>query len=95
MARGDRVSGVSSFVSLALDMARGLAYLHAQQPPIVHRDVALRNFLVSSSGSVMISDFGLARKSAMLELDAVSMVFALRGGKLFFKFHQVMFDYAN
>jgi hypothetical protein len=70
-AHPERVSRFSLFLSAALDMARGLAYLHEQNPPIIHRDVALRNFLISSSGSLVISDFGLARLSQSLSLDSV------------------------
>jgi serine/threonine protein kinase len=46
-------------VDLLLDMARGLKHLHDHA--FVHRDVALRNFLVSASGSAVLSDFGLTR----------------------------------
>ena len=35
----------SETVSIMLDVAEGLAYLHQQNPPIVHRDVASKNIL--------------------------------------------------
>ena len=34
-------------VSIALDVAEGLAYLHQQNPPIVHRDLATKNVLLT------------------------------------------------
>jgi hypothetical protein len=47
-------------VALACDMAAGVAHLHAHG--LVHRDIALRNFLLSAEGRAMICDFGLARR---------------------------------
>ena len=35
-------------LSMALDCARGVACLHAQQPPIVHMDLKSANFLLGS-----------------------------------------------
>ncbi|KAF7074623.1 hypothetical protein CFC21_079468 [Triticum aestivum] len=49
-------------VQLALDMARGLSYLHAQK--IVHRDVKAENMLLDRKKSVKIADFGVARVEA-------------------------------
>ncbi|CAI5469542.1 unnamed protein product [Closterium sp. Yama58-4] len=47
---------------IALDVARGLEYLHAHH--IVHRDLKSDNILVSYKGSVKIADFGVARTEA-------------------------------
>lgn len=51
-------------VSLALDVARGLNYIHCNQPPIVHRDVKSDNVLVKkrsdNSWMAKVSDFGAA-----------------------------------
>ena len=52
----------SDLVQLALDMARGLSYLHAQK--IVHRDVKAENMLLDRKKSVKIADFGVARVEA-------------------------------
>jgi hypothetical protein len=49
------------------DMAAGVASLHAHS--IVHYDVHLRNFLVSSDKRVLLSDFGLARHESCDFLD--------------------------
>ena len=49
-----------AIIRILCDMARGLAHLHKYN--IVHRDVALRNFLVGSNGRVMVCDFGMSRQ---------------------------------
>ena len=45
---------------MALDITRGLGYLHPQR--IIHRDVKLHNVVVSNHRCKLI-DFGLARKA--------------------------------
>ncbi len=45
--------------SMALDVARGLAYL--KDLKYVHRDIACRNCLVNSSRVVKLADFGMTR----------------------------------
>lgn len=50
-------------ISLALDVARGLNYMHRSQPPIVHRDVKSDNVLLKrwdNSWIAKVSDFGAA-----------------------------------
>ncbi|KAL3813786.1 hypothetical protein ACJIZ3_015054 [Penstemon smallii] len=49
-------------IQLALDMARGLSYLHSKK--IVHRDVKTENMLLDKSRTVKIADFGVARVEA-------------------------------
>ncbi|GIL81741.1 hypothetical protein Vretimale_1362 [Volvox reticuliferus] len=48
-------------LSVGLDVARGLHYLHCCNPAIVHRDLKPENILLDASGTAKISDFGLAR----------------------------------
>jgi len=43
-----------------LDVCKGIALLHAQQPPIVHRDLKLENVLESERGVCKLCDFGSA-----------------------------------
>ena len=56
-----------AFFSMALkcsvlqDVARGLAYLHGQLPPIIHRDLSARNVLLNSGMVGKIADLGVAR----------------------------------
>lgn len=46
---------------LARQAAEGIAYLHGQFPPIVHRDLKCQNLLVNREGNVKVSDFGLSK----------------------------------
>nr|XP_043616615.1 serine/threonine-protein kinase STY13-like [Erigeron canadensis] len=49
-------------MQLALDLARGLNYLHTKK--IVHRDVKTENMLLDKSRTLKIADFGVARVEA-------------------------------
>ena len=46
---------------IALDVASAMEYLHAQSPPIVHRDIKSHNVLKSYNGSYKLCDFGLVK----------------------------------
>lgn len=48
-------------VRMALDIARGMNYLHHLNPPIVHRDLKSSNLLVDKNWTVKVGDFGLSR----------------------------------
>eukprot|EP00879_Flechtneria_rotunda_P011156 GHRR01011654.1.p1 GENE.GHRR01011654.1~~GHRR01011654.1.p1 ORF type:complete len:1165 (+),score=475.65 GHRR01011654.1:461-3955(+) len=48
-------------VEFAMDVARGMACLHAQRPIIIHRDLKTANLLVSARFEVKVADFGLSR----------------------------------
>ncbi|KAI4368371.1 hypothetical protein MLD38_016934 [Melastoma candidum] len=49
-------------IQLALDLARGLSYLHSKK--IVHRDVKSENMLLDGRRNLKIADFGVARVEA-------------------------------
>mmetsp|Transcript_27257 Transcript_27257/g.38413 ORF Transcript_27257/g.38413 Transcript_27257/m.38413 type:complete len:685 (+) Transcript_27257:201-2255(+) len=46
---------------IAMDVAKGMNYLHKSNPPIVHRDLKTYNLLVDGNYKVKVCDFGLAR----------------------------------
>ena len=56
-----------SFFSMALkcsvlnNVANGLAYLHEQLPPIIHRDLSARNVLLDSDMVAKVADLGVVR----------------------------------
>lgn len=51
--------------SIAVDIAKGIAYLHSLNPPVIHGDIKPSNVLLDHNFCAKISDFGLARlKSA-------------------------------
>ena len=56
--------GVLSFdlqVSILLDIAVGLSFLHGQKEPIIHRDLSSNNILLTIHLGAKISDLGLAK----------------------------------
>lgn len=48
-------------VSIMLDVAKGLKYLHQLPTPIVHRDLACKNILLNATKQAKIADFGIAK----------------------------------
>jgi eukaryotic-like serine/threonine-protein kinase len=65
---------VSEAVSIAVQVARGLAEAHARG--VVHRDIKPSNILITSQGVVKIVDFGLA---AMRDSEQLTMAGARMG----------------
>jgi len=52
---------VDTKISILYDISLGLSYLHAQDPPIVHRDLSSNNVLLTDHLKAKISDLGLAK----------------------------------
>ncbi|NP_001141425.1 LEAF RUST 10 DISEASE-RESISTANCE LOCUS RECEPTOR-LIKE PROTEIN KINASE-like 1.2 precursor [Zea mays] len=48
-------------LSVAVESAAALTYLHAIEPPVVHRDVKTTNILLDADYHVKVADFGLSR----------------------------------
>lgn len=45
----------------AVDVAKGMLYLHKRNPPVVHRDLKTPNLLVDKDWTVKVCDFGLSK----------------------------------
>lgn len=45
-------------LGMILGIAKGLEYLHAQDPPLLHGDIRASNVLVSSEGEPVLCDYG-------------------------------------
>ncbi|XP_073006619.1 serine/threonine-protein kinase 12-like isoform X1 [Typha latifolia] len=48
-------------VRYALDIARGVNYLHEHKPQIIHRDLEPSNILQDDSGHLKVADFGVSK----------------------------------
>ncbi|MDR3052722.1 MAG: DUF5050 domain-containing protein [Coriobacteriales bacterium] len=47
--------------AIARQLCTLLGYLHAQQPPVIHRDIKPQNIILCPDGSLGLTDFGIAR----------------------------------
>ena len=71
MGEGQRV-GIGQAVSIAAQIAEGLAYAH--QHGVVHRDIKPANIMVMPNGPVKITDFGIARRRSASDLTQTGML---------------------
>ena len=67
-----RALPVSQAVSIAAQVAEGLAYAH--QHGVVHRDIKPANIMVTRGSPVKITDFGIARMRASGDLTQTGMM---------------------
>jgi serine/threonine protein kinase len=59
--RDEQTMPWNRMLSIAIDVALGMHYLHSISPPIVHRDLKPGNVLIGANWHVVIADFGLSR----------------------------------
>ena len=50
-----------NLIRIAADVIKGLEYMHCLDPPIVHRDLATKNILLTVYGNAKIADFGVSK----------------------------------
>lgn len=65
MKRGQRAVPLKLAVKQALDVAKGMAYIHSRG--LIHRDLKSDNLLIFSDKSIKIADFGVARIEVQTE----------------------------
>ncbi|KAL2614168.1 hypothetical protein R1flu_025860 [Riccia fluitans] len=58
----------ATIVNYALDIARGVTYLHNGPNTIIHRDLKPRNVLIGESNQLKVGDFGLSKLMKMTNL---------------------------
>lgn len=60
---GHKPLGWNMRICIALDVAKGMEYLHdGANPPVVHRDIKSSNILLDDSMGARVSDFGLSKE---------------------------------
>lgn len=66
-ARGQRLP-YTDVLEWAAQILDALAYLHAQQPPVIHRDIKPSNLKLTPTGLIKLVDFGLVKTMAPDEM---------------------------
>ncbi len=77
---GDKDAIIHRILDIAIQVARGLH--HAHENGVVHQDVKPKNMLVSATGDVKVTDFGLARVGVAESESGVSSGRLVRWGPL-------------
>lgn len=58
----DQHLSIDTILQVGIDLSEVLNYLHKQPEPIIYRDIKPGNILIKADGTVMLIDFGIARK---------------------------------
>ncbi|MCC8071642.1 MAG: serine/threonine protein kinase [Bacteroidales bacterium] len=61
------------------DVASGLAWLHAMNPPVIHQDIKPDNIMLSDSGNYLITDFGVSTHLKSTLRKSMSAAFSSAG----------------
>uniref|UniRef100_A0A915HP45 Protein kinase domain-containing protein n=1 Tax=Romanomermis culicivorax TaxID=13658 RepID=A0A915HP45_ROMCU len=64
-----RMLDLTSKLSIGLDVARGMNYLHDLAHAVIHRDLNSHNILLHEDGKAVVADFGESRLVRSLEED--------------------------
>lgn len=63
-------------VKYALDIARGMSYLHNRTNPIIHRDLKPRNIILTEDKELKVGDFGLSK---LINVERMHDVYKMTG----------------
>lgn len=63
---------MQSKLTVATDVAKGMAYLHNLPQPIIHRDLNSHNILLDENGHAVVADFGGTLKSSFYQKGEIS-----------------------
>ncbi|XP_043555997.1 serine/threonine-protein kinase TNNI3K-like [Chiloscyllium plagiosum] len=66
-----RIIDLQSKLMIAIDVAKGMEYLHNLTQPIIHRDLNSHNILLYEDGHAVVADFGESR--FLLSMDEDNM----------------------
>eukprot|EP01116_Phalansterium_solitarium_P003345 TRINITY_DN14166_c0_g1_i1.p1 TRINITY_DN14166_c0_g1~~TRINITY_DN14166_c0_g1_i1.p1 ORF type:complete len:596 (+),score=240.19 TRINITY_DN14166_c0_g1_i1:408-2195(+) len=59
---------------LALDVAKGMEYLHSRNPPVIHRDLKTSNVLIDRRWRCVCADFGISRIKPLVTQSMTTLV---------------------
>lgn len=68
--------------AIAVSIARALAYMHALQPKLLHRDVKSRNVLLAADMTAKLCDFGISRRKHASDDDAANLTATAAAGTM-------------